>query len=519
LSDFSTFFDLVKAIPLPDQSQETGIMRSQTDGIYLRDPECILFKEWARLDTDNSSMGQGFLFTAVAYSSGRPQAEVNRNNYFFSVDPERAEGRHLYDVWESLEREEIAALQKWPDLVQTLKDADAKKQSEPKGGTIARHDFETRGGENRHLFNDPWFDGHNYNCTIVATPNRGSYIATPGARADLSDDKVTRVVIRCLEHSIYSGPVVVRDLSAQPHLDDAVPREVAMGDAAEQIGTLARGYFRSAAVPLENNVDLESGSMLAQVAASLWRLLNPAVGASLPADFLDLHVAWRQSWVAVWSREGLAVAFKKSGKEKADALQALFGQMIQFMGDASEFIHSSSESDRDRSLNRGLSLIRTGAQLTHEAALPDNEVLQRFLEASRLNDVVKNTRDVQAAAAAGDQRTAIAGGTKKMVELQEKVEVLEIVIASFYAMDLMKTLTEYIGLSNMYSLGVSFLGVVALTGLIWRVMAKRRSIGRIFILIAALWLAAGLSLWLLPQKWPHLLKTEPAQSVAEPGKK
>ncbi len=84
--------------------------RIPTDGIYLRDPECLLFKEWARLDLENSSLGAGFEFTAIAYSGGRPDAPSNKTDYQFSIDPERANGRHLYTVWSRLQTQEVEAL-------------------------------------------------------------------------------------------------------------------------------------------------------------------------------------------------------------------------------------------------------------------------------------------------------------------------------------------------------------------------------------------------------------------------
>ena len=80
----------------------------------IRDPECLLFKEWARMDLDNSSMGQGFLFTAVAYSTGRAGGELNHTDYFFSIDPERAEGRHLYTLWARLQAREIREILRSP---------------------------------------------------------------------------------------------------------------------------------------------------------------------------------------------------------------------------------------------------------------------------------------------------------------------------------------------------------------------------------------------------------------------
>ena len=110
---FESWFPAVEAQPLFADDQElrleeahlqTGAeRRSQTDGIYLRDPECLLFKEWARLDIENSSLGTGFIFSAIAYSSGRSGA-AEHTSYFSSLDPERAGNRHRYNGWAACRR-------------------------------------------------------------------------------------------------------------------------------------------------------------------------------------------------------------------------------------------------------------------------------------------------------------------------------------------------------------------------------------------------------------------------------
>ena len=168
---FTVFFDKLKQKPLLDEAGAinpehllSNQSRVATDGIYLRDPECLLFKEWARLDLESSSMGRGFEFTVVAYSSGRPEGDSNHTDYFLAIDPERANGRHLYSGWARLQAKEVAAL---------------REQQVP--DNPARSGFEGRAGKLAKYFADPWFDGQNYLATIVATPNHGTEIAPPGS--------------------------------------------------------------------------------------------------------------------------------------------------------------------------------------------------------------------------------------------------------------------------------------------------------------------------------------------------
>ena len=133
----------------PDQLTPTGQRRRQVDGIYLRDPQCLLFKEWVRNDLDNSSMRQGFTFTAIAYSNERPNSTTNTAAYFFSLDPERAGRCHLYNVWARLQTQELQALE--------------QSHGDAVGPWAAAPGFEARAGKTyAGLFDDPWFDGSSY---------------------------------------------------------------------------------------------------------------------------------------------------------------------------------------------------------------------------------------------------------------------------------------------------------------------------------------------------------------------
>src|ERR1700678_3397097 len=191
--------------------------RIPTDGIYLRDPECALFAEWARVDLENSAMDAGFEFTAIAYSSGRPEAAANRTRYVFSIDPERANGRHLYTVWSRLETREVEALRST-----TLEAASFPRLtdvSEPRGALL------------QAVLSDPWLGGQTQSGTVVATPNRGTLIAPAGVDGDLRDDPVAEAVRSELEDCIYTasslleGPrITVSDFAAVHALQNIAPQ-------------------------------------------------------------------------------------------------------------------------------------------------------------------------------------------------------------------------------------------------------------------------------------------------------
>jgi hypothetical protein len=217
--------------------------RQAVDGIYVRDPECMLFKEWARSDTEHASLGTGFLFTAVAYSNHRRGAWRNETEYYFALNPERAGNLHLYNVWARLQELELQTIQQ-PEFAVPRNQLDELNQSSiaEKGRTICRRGFEGRGGA-RHgvYFDDPWFDGQNYRCTIIATPNRGTLIPA-GTAADLADDPVAAVVQRELEYAVLDSNISIHDLSASPDVADVAPYPDVVPHDPEIPPTLAGCY-------------------------------------------------------------------------------------------------------------------------------------------------------------------------------------------------------------------------------------------------------------------------------------
>jgi hypothetical protein len=74
-----------------------GHKRERVEGIFIRDPESVLFKEQAREDAEHAANGVGFLFTAVCHSGALVNAGSGNNTArcFFALDPERAAGHHL----------------------------------------------------------------------------------------------------------------------------------------------------------------------------------------------------------------------------------------------------------------------------------------------------------------------------------------------------------------------------------------------------------------------------------------
>jgi hypothetical protein len=151
-----------------------GHSRERVEGVFFRDPESVLFKEWAREDSEHAVNGLGFVFTAVCYSRGLVNtAYGNTARYFVALDPERAEGRHLYHVWAALQDAEFQA-----------RGITSPPGEEP------RQDF-----KGRNVGADPWYDGNAYGATIVDTPRNGTRLGSAGGPGLRSYE--TRTVGRC----------------------------------------------------------------------------------------------------------------------------------------------------------------------------------------------------------------------------------------------------------------------------------------------------------------------------------
>ncbi|MBX9581129.1 MAG: hypothetical protein K2X87_12540 [Gemmataceae bacterium] len=112
--------------------------RGPVDGVCIRDPECLVFKEWVRQDLANSTTGAGFLFTAVAYSAGRPNNRLNQTDYYFSLDPERSGRADLYPIWQALQAAEVRVLDR--------RGGEVEYRSHPDGRPWVRSGYESRAG-------------------------------------------------------------------------------------------------------------------------------------------------------------------------------------------------------------------------------------------------------------------------------------------------------------------------------------------------------------------------------------
>lgn len=521
--------------------------RVATDGIYLRDPECLLFKEWARLDLENSSLGKGFEFTAVAYSNGRPEGDPNQTDYFFAIDPERANGRHLYAVWAQLQSQEVLAM---------------LRRATPKAAGPPRHGFEGRAGTMAGLFGDPWFDGQNYRYTIVATPNHGTLIARqPGMDAGLRDDAVTELVRSELEHSIYeaapnttSPQVRVLDLSPTTGEADIGPRDCDIS-RIDEIEAPAGRRFRFARIRLREDVPITTPGahrgLTLQIGETLWQVLYPDLQGATPPDFADRHLVVAPRCVGVWGDRGIAIAYKSvPGAEQQDDdggtqqdfvdIVTLARRIDELIAAGEKLAHSppaisslspATHGNLDAGGNtaetvaaEGEDLARKAAQIKHNLALPHSELLRRFYEATGIDELLSTLRDLNQTAAEHvrrakmeEQAQRLAENTETVAEVQSKVEWLEIFIIGVYAADVIDIFTRHEGRERFWwetaLLLFGFAAFMLLATFALRPWEKKRaeepaSIPRPGLILIVVFGVVGLALaWILGTQLVHWLAT------------
>jgi hypothetical protein len=350
----------------------------EADGLFLRDPECLLFKEWAR-DTQEEDPIHGYVFTAIAYSKGRPEAPVNRTEYYFSLDPEKVPGAHLYNVWARLQCEEVTA---------------RRNLSLATEGLYPRPGFQNRSRGFEPWFSDPWFDGSNSDGTIVATPWLGTFIGSAGKLPDLSDDPVATIVAQELEYSVFqrstldgSPTALLQDFPLQRNANSLHAGRSPEVSLPVAIGAeVGQDCFRFARIALVEHIDLSRPRMAIQVGHILWAILSPPGLCTIPNDFETQHLTTFASSVVVWNRRGIAIAWKPDAFEYAGSLATHLSHLAGIALDIRILLSRINSN----ALDAGEALLRRIVELKIAAAKPDNRPLRHLMDAIRFDTIIES---------------------------------------------------------------------------------------------------------------------------------
>ena len=472
--------------------------RIPTDGIYLRDPECLLFEEWAWLDIENSALGAGFEFTAIATSGGCPDGTVNQTEYVFSIAPDRARGRHLHTVWSRLQTREVEALR--------------ESQAAP-AAYAGERASDQRTGVVDALLADPWVGGQSTLGTLVKTPKRGTLIGSPGGRPDLRDDPVAEEVRSELENAIYSAQslgsepqVTVTDFAASAALGNQAPHQFDL-NAPLRIRPPQDGYFRFAAIPLRADVPVVSSGDLRrglaeQIGETLWQVLHPEIPGSIPQDFAEHHLYVTPHSVGLWAERGIAIAQKRSSaatavaRDEAFSLQDEFASLISLVRDLdrtrADVLASATAAAPTKALLEGRPMEATVAQaerllaraleVKHTLSLPDRDLLRQFSGAIGLDGVVAESHDLVQTAAENlrsqqlaEQALRAQEKSRVVANFRSKLRWLQVFAAGVLAVVIIDVASRYIALPSSAALLLAlFAGPLVLAISAWILKPWRR---------------------------------------------
>jgi hypothetical protein len=481
--------------------------RIATDGIYLRDPECTLFREWARVDLENSALGSGFEFTAIAFSDRLQEVATNATEYIFSIDPERANGRHLYTVWSRLQTEELSAVHA------QLQEAADKPACDARTTGIGS------------VLSDPWLGGDRQSSTLVAAPRYGSQIGPPGSRSDLGDDPVVGAVRTELEGPIYaaaslvSGPqITVHDFAASKAIPDK-PRQFQF-NAPLKLQPPDEGYFRYASIGLRADVPIATGNAAArvlvrQIGESLWQFLYPEKRGEVPTDF-DSHLVATTDWIGVWSERGVAIASEATpeslGRTAAVGLLQDFAAIVSWIRDIEQLtsewdsvgtvernpIKTAGRTRPNGSVQRSAEcekLARRALELQHTLTLPDRGLLRHFSESIGFEQLVGRLDDLIRAAA--NQQSAVEEGrrtgekTGDVARVRQQVRWLEVLVIAFIVLELVAILLRSGMLGNASQQVFTWLGgPLGFVGAAWILQPWRTKQGGQDVTLGFKWLVA-----------------------------
>ncbi len=465
-TDFKTYYESRCGTPLlrADGSLDpihvsTDAVPRAADGIFIRDPESMLFKDLARIDSENSFLRKGFLFTAVAKSSRKSGSAVNSTDYYFALDPERAGQHTLYPVWARIQEAELRAL--------------SEETKSERRSRVARDGFEGRAGTLGGLLADPWFDGPNFRTTIVVTPDGGTQIGPSGTAADLADDPVAGIVREVLTSVFSAAPRCIDFKDGRLFRDS--------GGAADEDPEETTADYRFCRVLLLPGLDLSSEALDRGIGEQMWDRLHSGK-RGLPDDFAERHFVRGYESLAVWSRSGVAFAFHDTpeGQRQLDRLSTQFGKIVDLLHRAYSAGQDQGEAARVSALEAAEGLLREINLVRQDLAMARGSVaMRRFVDAIGFHDTLATVRDMLAS----QRSIRIAHSTQKVLgELQagqEKVELLETLIVTLYAVEMGHFILGGLGGSSESVLEVRILcglGMV-IVGTVWIGLSSGRKKG------------------------------------------
>jgi len=361
--------------------------RVPVDGLFLRDPQCLFFRWFARVDREASPLGRGFLFLGLAQSFARraDSPRPNRSRYRFSIEVDwaRAHNAHLLDVWALLQNKEItraAGLNPKPEEESGL------------GSQVA----------------SAWSDGSGRMGALVESPVQGTSL-NEGTRADMTDDEAALLVWDHLTSRGFAGET--------PEFHKFVWTD-SRGESLPSSGGPFQGGFDFVRIHrrrFDLETDLRRDPIDAQIAERLWEWIQPLGTRGIPDDFSERHLIHRGEWVAVWNRQGIAIAHSDSPDTNAwvDRLQLELQELARLTGEIRTLLHDDHVRGEpglesvEKKLNRGTEALARLAELHLKAQAGQSPILRPFMEANGIMELASMVESMN------------------RIRIQEKVEAQE----------------------------------------------------------------------------------------------
>ncbi len=376
--------------------------RVPADGVFLRDPQCLFFRHLARADRENSRLGQGFRFIALANSLSKRAENLrpNRSRYRFSIDAEwaRPQKIHLVDLWTRIQQREAAAAV--PLEVQGSARADRSYAAQGSGSSAV------------------WQHGWSTHGTLIEAPHPGTMLRE-GSRADLSDDEAGYLAWDYLTSRAFADSEPGRfdfPWTAEKKGPDRV--SISLDAIADPLA----GGFRFVRIGRKTGVadsDQLRDPINAQIAERLWEWIQPVGTRGIPNDFSERHLIHRGEWVAVWNRQGIAIAHADTPDARAfvDRLQEEVKELARLTGEIRGLLHDSPQNKQEekqqeirqieKKLHDGTEALARLAELHLRAQAGQSPVLRPFMEANGIMELASMVESMN------------------RIRIQEKVEAQE----------------------------------------------------------------------------------------------